>query len=356
MSSPRGLGFGGFLVGLGVGWFIFTNYDVTSNLVSWILIIVGGSIVLSSLISLTRPGLRLSGLVSNFSVGLIIALIVTSGFTVFFPWNVQSLVYRSSQEESRFLAGDITASNVLFRTDNVNGYVRVSTWEREEYSVDLTVKGRGSSDSDASRTIEQVDTSLEEQLVGGRQELDLVISVPTNLWSRITVNVEVKLPADAEIDLDVETTNGEISAINLEGGTLRLDTTNGRIVFDGVEAEVIDSSTTNGVISGVVEAADFTGSTTNGKIELEIPCTVSGDYDLHTTNGGVEVTVVASEDVGFEVDMRTTIGGVSLNLPNLNYSTNTNRRKVAETTGFSTKPIQVSITAGVTTGSCSLGT
>jgi len=35
MSNSPSLGFGGLLIGLGVGWFVFTTFDVSSNLFTW---------------------------------------------------------------------------------------------------------------------------------------------------------------------------------------------------------------------------------------------------------------------------------------------------------------------------------
>ncbi len=235
--------------------------------------------------------------------------------------------------------------------DNVNGNIEISTWERAVYEVELTVKARGTSDSDAQSNLGKVDTSLDDQLVGGRLELVLTISVPRLTWNRISINIAVTLPADAKVDLDVETTNGQISVAQLQGETLRLRTTNGDLSFDSVEARTITGSTTNGRIEGVAEAEDMTASTTNGGIELSIPSTLSGEYDLETTNGNVKITVTRSDETGFNLDMRTTSATVTFDLEGLTYEVNTNTHKKAYTEGYDTKPIQISIEASTTNGS-----
>jgi len=109
---------------------------------------------------------------------------------------------------------------------------------------------------------------------------------------------------------------------------LTLSTTNGDVAFDGVEADTISASTTNGRISGSVQAADMTAGTTNGAISLSLPCTRTGSYELETTNGNVDVNVVPSGDVGFDLDASTSSGGATLDLSGLAYETSTSRHKV----------------------------
>jgi len=41
MPQSRLLGLGGFLIGFGTGWYIFTAYQVSLQIVAWILIVAG---------------------------------------------------------------------------------------------------------------------------------------------------------------------------------------------------------------------------------------------------------------------------------------------------------------------------
>jgi len=75
---------------------------------------------------------------------------------------------------------------------------------------------------------------------------------------------------------------------------------------------------------------------------------------LKTTNGQVSATVSAGADVGVDFDLGTSIGSVSVDLSGVDYTSNTNRRKVGQTTGYSTKSVQIAIDASTTNGSCSL--
>lgn len=351
MGNRRGLGFGGFLVGLGVGWIIFTSVDVSSRILAWLLIAAGGAIVATALLSYISPGFRLTGVAASVVAGLVIALVFTSGFGIFWPGPTNGGPYPYSKEEPRSYSGVATAEKLLFQVESINGQIDVSTWEKDEFSIELTVKARGATESEAQSNLEKVDTSIDERLVQGRLELTLTIDVPRLTWNRVSVDVTVTLPADAVVDLDVETTNGAISLARLNGGTLKFRTTNGVLSFDKTEAITIRGSTTNGRIEGDVEAESLIVDTTNGVIELIIPSLRSGEYDLETTNGNVDIKVVPSDAVGFNLDVSTSVSTVTFDLPNLNYDLNTARHKRAQTEGYEDKPIRISIDASTTNGS-----
>lgn len=356
MENPKGLGFGAFIVGIGAGWLIFTAIDVTSKVFAWILIILGAGIVASGVLKHLSPRLPLPGIVSSLSVGLIIALFFTSGLGFTWPLSRTGGPYPYSVDESRNLHGDAIAQNLLFTVENVNGNIEISTWDKPEYDIDLSIKAHGNTMKEAQNNLEKVDTSIDEKMAQGRLELVLTISVPRLTWNRITVNVAVSLPADATVDLEVQTTNGAIKTNDLSGDVLTLTSTNGDIVFEGVEATTIHASTTNGGIEGAVQATDMTADSTNGRIDLSLPSTRSGSYDLGTTNGDIEVTVVPSDDVGFDLDLRTSNGSLTSNLGGLTYETNTSKRKVAHTEGFDARSVKIETSASTTNGDVRVGT
>ncbi|MGD2142549.1 MAG: hypothetical protein PVH79_03600 [Candidatus Bathyarchaeota archaeon] len=356
MSAPRGLGFGGFLIGIGAGWLIFSTYDVSRDLIAWLLIIIGGAIILTSMISYLRPRVSFSGGISSFAVGLVIAMVITSGIGMLFPWNWDwdSGPAAFTEEGTEAFSGTVQTQGLLFRTDIVNGQVNVTSWDRDDYSVDLLIKAKGNSQNEAQSNLEKVNISLDERLDSERTDLVLIVDVPTLTWTRVSVLIDVIVPSDTLVDLDVETTNGAVYVTGISGNDIDIATTNGKVDFESVKADNIGASTTNGNIEGIVEASVFSGETTNGKVMLEISSRMSGYYDLSTTNGAVEVTVNPGTEVGYVFDLRTTIGGVTVDLANVDYTTNENRQKVGETTGYSGKTIKIEIKARATNGSISL--
>ena len=83
MSKSSGLGFGGFLVSLGVGYMVFQNMEVTRNLFAWLLILAGAWVIASSLLQRMNPQIRFGGLVNGVVGGLILSLMITTGFSFF---------------------------------------------------------------------------------------------------------------------------------------------------------------------------------------------------------------------------------------------------------------------------------
>jgi hypothetical protein len=80
MSKDSGLGFGGLLLGLGIGFVVFRYFKVTSNLFAILMILLGIVIIGSSLIKSQLPRFEYGDLFGGLIGGLILSLIFTSGF------------------------------------------------------------------------------------------------------------------------------------------------------------------------------------------------------------------------------------------------------------------------------------
>ena len=344
MSRPPNLGFGAFLIGLGGGWLLFRALDITRNVFAWLVILAGAAIIASSLISWKMPDINIGGIVGGLIGGLILSLFITSGFSFFTGgFNFGTLGdYRASDTMS--YSGVMTADSVYLEVENFNGPIRVSTWEKSEYSIDVTIRARGTTTREAEQNIEDYTIEFDESAVGGQDSIVLGYDIPATWTSRYSVEVEAFLPREAFIDLDLVSSNGAISLTDITGETLTLRTSNGQISLDDVYAESIDADTSNARITGRFEAPDTSLSTSNGAIDLTLPCTVTGRYDLDTSNAVIDIEVSSSPDVGYSLNLSTSNGSVDFDLPNLSYTTNQRTRKVAKTTGFDAKEVQITIT------------
>jgi hypothetical protein len=342
MSRPRGLGFGAFLVGVGGGWLVFSNVQVSRNLFAWILITVGCTVVASSLFSRWRETRYLGSIVRGLAPGLILALLMTTGMG--FTGEFSGLGdYRAST--TRTLDGPLTEDRVLLDVQIFNGPIEVSTWDRNEYQFNALIRAKGITDAEAEENLDDFEFDLDETLVLGRRKLVLRHNVVQTRTSLYSVSLEVKLPADTVIDLDLRASNGGISLAEIEGGVFDLGTSNGRMTFDDVTASRIDAGTSNGGIYGILEAPDTSISTSNGKIELRLPCTASGRYVLRTSNAAVDLRVSSQLDVGYDLDMSTSNGAIDFDMPGLVYSVNQRTIKRARTEGFTGKSVQIIIEA-----------
>lgn len=350
MSSSSSLGFGGFLLGLGVGWVVFQYIEVSSNLFSWILILVGVSVIASALISRSRPRNNIGGLVSGAMGGLILSLFITSGFG--FIGDITrggiSGVYRYKDTES--FSGAVTEGSVYLDVANFNGPITVSTWSRAEYSIDLTISARVEEDLD------DIGVDFWEGGTPDQKRLTLEYDVAPTDRSKYAIEVVINLPADAVMEFDLTSSNGGIYLTDITGSVLTLTTSNGAIEFDDVSANRINGGTSNARIVGSVEAPVTYLSTSNGKITLTLPCTVTGDYILLTSNSIIDLELSSSSSVGYDLDLSTSNGEVAIDLPNLSYTTNTRTSKAAETSGFDSKAVQITIEGSTSNSGIDVGT
>jgi hypothetical protein len=350
LSDSPALGFGGFLVGLGVGWVVFSTFELSGNMFAWLIIICGAAVVVSSLLSRGRYGRRTGGLVGGVIGGLVLSLFITTGFGFIDIFDGGSPgTYRAETTES--FTGTMTADSVYLSVDNFNGPVSVSTWDRSEYSVELLIKAKGTTTSQAEKNLEDFVIDFDESMVQGQGRLILRYGIPATAYNKYSVQVEAFLPVDAVIDLELDSSNGAMSLKDLVGGEIQLDTSNGAFAFDNIYAESINAETSNGAISGDFEAPDTFISTSNGAIDLTLPCTVTGEYILRTSNGQVDLSLSSSSDVGYDIDASTSNGVVSIGLPNLDYSVNQRTSKEARTVGFQGKEIQITLDVSTSNGS-----
>jgi len=253
-------------------------------------------------------------------------------------------------EDTKSYSGIVTVDKVYLEVDNFNGPIQVSTWDNAEYKIDLAIEARGSSEENAEDNLNDLKINFDKSMVQDQERLILNYDVPSLIKSKISIEVDAVLPTDAMIELDLHSSNGDIDLTDVEGSTLRMVTSNGRLVFSNIYAESITGTTSNGRIEGDVEATDTVLTTSNGKIDLTIPCTVSGEYDLSTSNGDIKLTVSSSTEVGYDLDLSTSNGDIDINLSGLNYSLDQKTSKKAQSEGFSGKAVQIIIEASTSNG------
>jgi DUF4097 and DUF4098 domain-containing protein YvlB len=362
MSKVKGLGFGGLLLGFGAGWIVFDAMQVTSQFFGYFLLFAGALIVASSLVSWTRPGLDVGGLTRGLMIGLLISLVATSGSDPFIRswgidtnWGPGTNWGDSRAQETRTLAGNLTVDGAFLDIDSFNGPITVSTWAEDEYSISILIKAKGTTDGDAEENLDDIEFDLTETVVGGVKSLVLRHNVPNTKTSLYTVIVEVKLPADSVVSMDLDSSNGWITLSDITGGDIDLSTSNGALDFEDVTADEIYAETSNGGVRGTLEAPVTYIGTSNGGIHLTLPSTVTGRYILKTSNAGVGLELSSSSLVGYDVDLSTSNGVIDLDLPNLDYGRDTRTSKEARTVGFSAKPVQVIIDASTSNAGMTVG-
>lgn len=351
--SGSGIGFGGFLLGLGGGWYLFRYFQMSLDVLSYIVILVGIGIIVNALLSKGGKRSPIKGLFGGAVGGLILALFLTQGFG--FMGVISDEIdfidigdYQAT--ENREITGIIEADKFSLKIDSVNGRMTINTWDGDDYKLELEIKARGSSTADAERKLDDVEHIFEDTLTQGVQELDLYFKVPRNLWINYQVTIMAYIPEDIAGSLDLDSTNGAITINDFDNEELRAHATNGRITCNQVTVDNLVLGTTNGVITGTIDASQANLDTTNGEITITVLGSRSGDYSLDTTNGAIEVDVLENNDIGYDLNLDSVIGSVKVDISGIVYTTDQTRNKIGQTKGYSSKPIQIEIDAETTIG------
>lgn len=217
----------------------------------------------------------------------------------------------------------------LVRLRNVNGGVRITSWEEPQVLVKATKKVKATSEEKAKEYAQEVKIRVEK--------VDDVIEIITehpkghkpNYIKSVNVEYDVKMPK--ETNLDASSTNGsmkvdgiigETSAKTTNGsmnirdckGTLTVKTTNGRVNIAEVSGRV-EAKTSNGGISVKLAMIDEEGKfeTTNGSVDVRIEEGHSVPLTANTTNGSI--TVELPSDFAADVEAKTTNGRIRSDLP-----------------------------------------
>lgn len=354
--SDSGVGFGGFLLGVGGGYYLFRYVDFSFDIISYLLILMGAGIIIGALLSKGKKN-PIGDIWGGVVGGLFLAVFLTQGFGLIGDFtsnwdDFEDNIYRATEDVS--LTAEIEAATVNLSVDNVNGAVDVTPWSGDHVKIDLEIKARGSSTADAEENLADFRYNLADDVIGGEQQIALTFPMSSiNLWKDYAVYIEVFVPEGEVDEIVVDTTNGAITIDDLTISSIILDTTNGAISLSDVSATSINVDTTNGAIVGDVAAIDGVFSTTNGAIDLTIDAQ-SGSYNLDTTNGSIDLNLPTESNVGYKINLDTTIGSIDVGLPNITYSTDRTREKTGETTDYDTKTIQIEIDADTTIGGIEL--
>jgi hypothetical protein len=350
------MGFGGFLLGLGVGWYVFRYITADVDMIGYLLILAGAGIILNALLSRGRRRSPIQGLFGGLIGGLFLALFITQGFGIITEitdefTEVDLGTYKATNAYT--LETTVTAASIDLDVESVNGGIDVSSWSGDYIKFDIEVKARGRTTAEAEANLDRFTHSLGDSVSGTTQRVSLNFPISSSEWSKYAVIVDVYVPEDVAEEIRLQTTNGEIVVQGLSPQELVIDTTNGRVVLTEVDSSVIQVETTNGAITGNVKAASTSFRVTNGGIDMTLGA-ASGEHQFSTTNGSIDLSLPTGSDIGYSVDLDTSVGSIDVNLPNMSYDVDKAREKNGETVGYDSKEIQISISADTTIGSIDL--
>lgn len=357
MSKSAGLGFGGFLVALGLGWYYFSTIDISLELIAYILVIAGIGVIANSLIAWRWTRLPIRGLVGGIIAGLILSLVLTSGTTLLEYFTGLGVGTFRAEGATTF-DGALTAPNVYLEIDNFNGPIRVNTHAAASFEVLVNIVAKGTSQQQADDRLQDFIDKIQftDTIAQSQHRLIMKYNLESHLYSQYSVEVVVNLPVDARLEADLVSSNGGISLSRVTGTVLQLETSNGAVNLNKVIADQITGQTSNGGIEGEIMANQTILSSSNGGFTLRLAPPQSGDYTLSTSNGPVRVTLSSASNIGYDLDLSTSNGDITLALPDLEYSENQRTRKIATTVGYESKDIQVTLEIDTSNGNIDLVT
>lgn len=203
-----------------------------------------------------------------------------------------------------------------------NGGIRVEGWDRNEIRIQAVVVANARREADAK----QLASEVQVQAGGGKVSATGPASENREWWS---VSYRINVPRRS--DLDLQANNGGIT-INGVSGTIRFETTNGGVRLTDLGGDV-RGETRNGGLTVMLAGNRWDGAgldveTSNGGVTLEIPDNYNADLTTRTNNGsfrsdvpmtvqgelsprrGISTTLGSG---GPPVSVRTTNGGVKIN-------------------------------------------
>jgi len=217
---------------------------------------------------------------------------------------------------------DVSTSNARVTVRGVEGQTSVE--------VIATLRSRGGSLIEAANRVAKI---VVEMLHDGNHVV-LSYDASAHSWDvrrYSSVDFEITVPPTVEVDVDtsngqieisevivilqLDTSNGAIDVADVFGevdastsnatisvdkyeGILDLDTSNGRIEMTSVVG-IVDVQTSNGKItfSGtLIEGANHSMSTSNGRIDVALPADASLIIDAHTSNASISTNLLLIGD------------------------------------------------------------
>ena len=175
-----------------------------------------------------------------------------------------------------------------------NGGVTFYGWDKNEVLVRALIQTHGEDRAEAQALAKEIRIETD----GDRIRAD---GPPSRRDSRWSVSYEVWVPR--KTNLDADTHNGGIAVEGVEG-RMALNAVNGGISLRDVAGDV-RAETTNGGVSAFLAGNSWKGqgldlSTTNGGVSLEIPRGYNAILETGTVNGGITID--------FPITVRGTLG------------------------------------------------
>lgn len=162
--------------------------------------------------------------------------------------------------------------------ENVNGSVKVTTWDRNEVQINAVKKAKD------AQALSEVKIEIESS--GDLVAIETKLPKGRNRGG--SVSYEIMTPRSSRVR--AESVNGGVIVEGPEGG-VDAETVNGSLKVLDVAGE-IHAETVNGSVVVRFASMDTRGdhefSSVNGSVKVYLPQEVSGDFEAETVNGSIK--------------------------------------------------------------------
>lgn len=289
------------------------------------------------------------GIAAAVVLGTVLASI--GGFPFWDEEYSDGVAMRGFQLETQLL----TEKAAILTLDVSNLDMEIVGWGNPEILINGTIKVYSSSNESAEDYLNNTSVRLVRDSNGGLPRFRLEVESPgkggflTGPWRGHKLSLTIRVPSDVKMDLDIQAANGKFNLADMRVGVADLGIVNGAISFQDVIGENLSASTLNGKINGSLsfETADL--SILIGGINVSIGKS-EGRYTLKNRNGNIWVRVPVGDDVGLSLHGDTINGEVDIAVSGLDQTIEKRTEKKAETPGYDSKQIQISIEADTLNG------
>ena len=214
--------------------------------------------------------------------------------------------------------------------DNINGSVRIATWDRPEVKVDAVKKAKR--EEDLGEVTIEIKTSAAHVRI--HTEYPDTKNRGWFKWGNSTwVDYELTVPVDARLK-DISVVNG---SIEIEGSRadVNAQSVNGTVKVRN-HAGRVNISTVNGRVEAELASLDgvksVSASTVNGSVDLVLPHGANADVSASTVNGGIKGDVPSKRNwpVGATANAKLGEGGTKVSAETVNGGIEIHVGKAAE--------------------------
>jgi len=237
------------------------------------------------------------------SVFVLTLLLVSQLFAAEFKKEHGEYVYRDT------LRFDVAALDLkTLAVEAVNGEIKITGEQRSSVNIEAYIEIKAEDLEEGQKYLQGFKPVVKRE--GDRLRIYGEYPETDWTWDDISANMDFVIVAPNQLDLDASCANGEITAVEMNGGA-KLESANGEITFlskEGVTGQ-IDASCANGEID--IDVASLNNncefSSANGEINVTVHNTLAGNIAASTANG--EITLALPENSSMKVSASSIVNG-----------------------------------------------